>query len=336
MSGLIALGGVLVGIFGRDVLMALFLARRRRQEEVQDKAASDARAHRELVRLYADPLREAAASLRFRLDEIIAYAAASYLLAGTPKTIFVEYKQISTVYRLAVLLGWIRAFRRERSYLDPEETSPIPQGSDPIGAIERALADGQHIEEQRLSELCGLWRVRKDPDNASWSKLAAALDAMLHAFLSEKSCLSAADLQEDQKVELAHRCARLVGDQTKTDIPNDLVQASAAQASVFLGIKEAYIYRDWQAGLGDLMLRETPGAPRRFDVMGFREFEVLYNDFGGAERRWIERLEALFHDLDMGSTGIFDARREQLKNLHRSCKALEEYLTNKATALTLR
>jgi|SRR5882724_344475 len=337
-AALIALGGVLVGLIGRDVVMALVLARRTRQDKVKDVSESRARARHDLVRLYADPLREAAKSLRFRLDEIIGTAQTRYLLANTPKTNFVQYKRISTIYRLAALLGWIRAFRRERSYLDPDDVAPVDPKTDPISRIEQALADGQHVEEQRLDELMSLWKVPKDilTEGSARSRLAGEIDAARQEFLGERTSLSASELNADDRIKLARRCANLITEIATVDIPQQLVDATAAQASLFLGIKEAYVYRDWQAAVGDLMILQISGGPRRFDVIGFGEFEDRYlrtRRAGSAERRWFDRLEKLFHDLDVTRTGMFDARRQQIRNLHEACKALEEYLAQRIVHL---
>jgi len=326
VSAFIALAGVVIGFLGRDIGMQLILARQKRKQEIDDRNESRARANQELVRAYANPLLESTRSLRFRLDEIVTTGRADYLLAVTPKTPFNEYKRVSTVYRLAVLLGWIRAFRKERSYLNPSDVARETLES-PIVHIERALADGHHVEQQRLDELLRVWRVPREasPEGAVRVRVAAILDAKLQEFLGAKGNLV------DSKTQLAHECAALIARELKVDIPTELVQACVAETSATLGIKEAYIYRDWQAALGDLMLVEASGGPRRFDILGFGEFEARYlaaqRLADETERRWFDRLGALFHDLDMSKTGVFDARRQQVHNLREACIALETYLS---------
>src|SRR5690349_14871867 len=71
VAALIALVGVFVGLFVREVVLGLYLNRKARDEALADRQADRTRAHRDLVRLYADPLLDAARSLRFRLDEIV-------------------------------------------------------------------------------------------------------------------------------------------------------------------------------------------------------------------------------------------------------------------------
>ena len=120
-AAIITFGSVVFAFIGRDVIMSRYHAYRHRQHEIRDRVESKSQSRRELVKRYADPLLEATRSLKFRLNEIIDKAPERYFLADIPKTEFSEYKRLSTLYRLAALLGWIRAFRREVSYLDPED-----------------------------------------------------------------------------------------------------------------------------------------------------------------------------------------------------------------------
>jgi hypothetical protein len=329
---LVGFVGVVIGLLGRDVFMALFLARQRRIEELQDRSEERVIVNRDLVRIYSDPLLEAVKSLRFRLDEIIEAGRAQYLLAAAARTTFNEYKRLSTIYRLAAILGWIRAFRRERSYLDPREAGR-GQDEQPILGIERALADGQHVEQQRLDELLHTWRLPNfSSDQAVRLRATIALDGLLQEFLKMKGTLSAVDLSKKDKIELAKRCAEMLTATLKVDVPEPLVVACADQVSALLNIREAYIYRDWQTALGDLMIVSVEGAPRRFDVIGYGEFETRYLNAHSledetSERRWFDRLETLFHDLDISKEGLFDARRAQIRNLREACLALEKHLT---------
>jgi hypothetical protein len=195
-SALIALAGAGVGIIVRDVFMALLTASAKREQELKDRAKQRAQERVDLVRLYADPLRIAARALKFRLNEIIDHGPARYLLAETIKTSFVEYKRISTLYRLAALLGWIRAFRRERAYLDPEARTSDELESSALESIEKALADGQHVELQRLDELLDLWKVSAHDglDAASKSRMASEIDAIRQEFLTKRDKISTSDL----------------------------------------------------------------------------------------------------------------------------------------------
>lgn len=336
-AALIALAGVLVGLVARDIVMASLLARKKRADEVADRKAAELRAHRDLVRLYSDPLKEAVRSLRFRLHEIIGKKQGQYLLSGALGTPYLTYKKISTLYRIAALLGWIRAIRRERSYLDPEQASASSE-MQAITDLEFALADGDHVEQQRLDELLNLWRVTSI-GSAVVSRVGNLIDQERAQYLAHKGALVARDLSADEQVELAERCAQLVRHHASVDIPPELVTATASQAAIVFGIKEAYIYRDWQAAIGDLMLEDNKAGPRHFSVLGFGAFEDLYMEAQQKKKRvglarWFERLAALIHDLDMEAEGMFDARRAQLRKVYSCCIELEERLDERTKSAT--
>lgn len=332
VAALIALAGVILGLVVRDVVLGLYQSRKARGDALADKQVDLARAHRDLVRLYADPLWEAARSLRFRLDEIVVRQQGRYLRADEPDIAYFSYKRISTLYRLAVLLGWIRAMRRERSHLDPEQASNAAE-MQAIRDLEVALADGDHVELHRLDELMGLWCVPAIEASVK-ARVATLIDVQRARFLASRDALSARDLSDEDRIALAESCAVIVRERAMVEIPTALVKRTAEQASVIFGIKEAYIYRDWQAAIGDMMIEEAKAGARHFIVIGFGAFEDLYvaakaKDGQGTAARWFDRLEALFHDLDMEQSGAFDARREQVRKLHTCCRTLEDALNKR-------
>jgi hypothetical protein len=325
IAALLALAGVLVGLVIRDVVMAIILAREKRANDLADKKDTEGRQHRDLVRLYSDPLKEAATSLKYRLKEIVEDKQARYLRSGTPNTPFLDYKRISTLYRIAAILGWIRAIRRERSYLDPQEASASVEMR-AIETFEKALADGTHVELQRLEELSSLWRVSTLTPEKKRS-IANFVDGERADFFAAKGVISASDLSDPDQVELAERCAAIVRREASADIPADLVAATAKQSGLILGIKEAYIYRDWQVAIGDMMLEEDKRGIRHFSVLGFGVFEDLVlearQDTQSHVARWMGRLERLTHDLDMTQTGMYDARRDQIRKINDAVVELE-------------
>jgi hypothetical protein len=339
-AALIGLGGGALALIIRDIIMALLMARKARSEAVLDRSREAAKARLGDVRTYADPLLEATKALKYRLNEIIEGRNVGYLLASAPETRFIKYKRLSTAYRLASLLGWLRAFRRERSYLDPEAFAEDEKTQAAICKIEDALADGQGVESQRLEELSRLWRVDIGHlgDEASRA-LAIEIEAQRHRVLTSKRYPHRVDhLAPQDKLDLVAACASLVREATGADLPPELVEATADQAILYLQIREAYIYRDWQAAIGDFMIREISDGPRRFDVLGFGSFEDTYLEaseanFAAPRDRWFERIEALFHDLDMKKHGMFDARRKQLQALHAGLEELETVLRAKIAEL---
>ena len=325
VAALIALLGVIVCLIIRDLIMAIYLASRKRADEVADRKDATGKAHNDLVRLYSDPLKDAVTSLKYRLQEIVEKKQARYLLADAPAIPFLEYKRISTLYRIAAVLGWIRAIRRERSFLDPSEASASVE-MQAISELEKALADGTHVELQRLDELSKLWQVPQI-DPYKQELIASLIDGERAAFLAGKQVLGSRDLSESDQIELAERCATIVRREANVEIPPELVAATVKQSAGTFGIKEAYIYRDWQAAIGDLVLQEDKRGARHFSVLGFGGFEDMVLEARSNDQshvaRWFDRMERLIHDLDMADESSFDARREQLRKLYQCCIKLE-------------
>lgn len=137
---------------------------------------------------------------------------------------------------------------------------------------------------------------------------------------------------------MAERCAAIVQREAFTDVPADLVAATAKQSTVIFGIKEAYIYRDWQVAIGDMMLQEEKRGVRHFSVLGFGVFEDFVLDARKNAQshvaRWIGRLERLTHDLDMTKIDTFDARREQLRKIYDCVIKLEVGLDQRIRGTT--
>ncbi|MCK9276436.1 MAG: hypothetical protein M0P57_15260 [Syntrophales bacterium] len=100
-----ALASIVVGLI-RDFVLKRLSERREALKSVED-----------VYRRYAEPLGAAMTSLMWRLREIFSKdGRASYLAGQGPKTTFEDYKIQSTYYRLAAVLGWLRALRRELSF----------------------------------------------------------------------------------------------------------------------------------------------------------------------------------------------------------------------------
>lgn len=104
-TGIIAAAVTLIGILLKDLVINRLQERRHTRQSVLS-----------VYRSYADPLTSAATHLLWRLNEIF-YKESYYLKPEGEPTEFERYKQISTLYRMASLLGWIQAYRRELAFL---------------------------------------------------------------------------------------------------------------------------------------------------------------------------------------------------------------------------
>lgn len=333
---LIGFVGVLVGICIRDIIMPALFAYTRRRDELADRHAEKFQVRHDLVRAYADPLLDAVTPLFYRLEEIITKKNGSFLWADAPKIPFHEYKRISTLYRIAALLGWMRAIKRERSSLDPQQVQ-VGEENTLLFDIEVALADGDHVERQRVVELAALWKIEAIEEDKQ-AYVASKIDVARAAYLVSEGVLSATDLTATAQLHLAGMCAEIFQEFGDREVDPAKIEESAQEAAVILGIKEAYLYRDWQVAIGDMMLREEQGGIRRYGVIGYGEFEDRYLAamVGGQDTldtRWFSRLEAIVHDLRMEREEFADARRDQLKRLHESARKLKAALEARIVSL---
>ena len=335
---LLSLGGTMIALLIRDVIVKAHFARVKRRQEIEDRDYEEGRSRAELFGLYARPLHAAVQSLKYRLEEIVNKAPAVYLLADRPKQDYVEYKRISTCYRLAAVLGWIRAFRKERSYLAPDGREGAGEIEDLIGAFEKALADGQHVEDLRLNKLLSLWSVSLDGANGVEKRgTAVAIDNLLHYHLDKSRTTTVATIEKEKQFTMCAELAKLIGSRLHVEIPTGLVTSRLEEAIVFLGMREAYIYRDWQSAIGDLMIRRVRDASRRFDVIGYGSFEHTWavasrRSPRNRRRMSFERIEALFDELDMSQTMMSDARQAQIKAIFGTVVALDGALKNRLEA----
>jgi hypothetical protein len=83
-----------------------------------------------------------------------------------------------------------------------------------------------------------------------------------------------------------------------------------------LTTREAWIYRDWQAAIGDWMLIENRGGARRFDVRSYRSFFAAEADPQADDQEWLDRLGEVTDSLDVQGDPLHDARIEQLRQIY--------------------
>ena len=303
-SAFVTAGIVLFALILKDIVL---------KRKTEKREAS--RSAREVFLRYSDPLALSAASLLWRLDEILNHKGrGAYLLVDTNDNKYSEYKRLSTVYRLLNLLGWIRGFQRELSLLRAQSDDHILHIRLSINSLEKALADGAPVEFKRLEALLDLWGYEGELDEPTRLRLAVSLDKILKNELHTQNVLLARDLTKDRQYELSNNLAKVLSSELKIEPPSeDVVGEMAAEASQCLSYREAWIYRDWQAGLGDLMLTEIDNRHRKFEVIGFAEFEYMSLIGPNDDNRWIERANSIFEDLDTTDPNRYDERYNQLR-----------------------
>lgn len=341
IAALFSLLGTLVG-----GLVSLIIFSRTRNKEFEIRLLDsfkenlkEKKEYFDIYRIYADPLKEAAVSLQYRLEEILnEEQRAGFLLVKAPKTPYNTYKFVSTIYRLAAVLGWIRAYKKERSYLDPLDRTPVDNFENLVNILQSKLADGAEIENKRASELIKILvkGIKEEEITLNILKrIALSIEKEVDKYLGSGSELriSATELTTIEQENLCLACSVIIEKELQTNIPINIVKSRLEESIEILGIKEAWIFRDWQQAIGDFMLKDISGASRRFDVIGFREFVSRYQAIKSSEEdsdgQWINCIDALFLDLDVSKKSIFDARREQLHEVLTATKNLVNEL-NKA------
>ena len=298
-SAVTGLTAAMATLFGQWLLGRISERRRERL---------DARA---VYKTYADPIFRAGESLFRRLDEVAVgdqtRAIAYFGDSETTATPFDQYKFNSTLYRLAAVVGWLRAYRRELHYFPSSDPEDLRQLSAEIASFESALADGAHVELDRLERVCQALAMSVPSEKGERERKAVLVDQALNRALHEADVNVATQIPPDQRASL---CQEVAGILSATSVVEQIDCGAVVSA---LAIREAWLYRDYQAGIGDLMLRETGGGPRRFDVIGFGEFEELLRTQNQSKSTWVLRLRSLFEGLELRDSGDLDARVDMLR-----------------------
>lgn len=273
---------------------------------------------RRLHEKYSDPLAASSRDLMRRLDELVRAGGRDYYLqTRTRRTEFEQHKANSTLYRVAVTLAWIRALRRELFFLRADRSRPRTHQRALESALERlaaALADGQHMEVLRVSKTAKQLGIELQSDDLP--EIGQKLDFALDRFVHSRGRRRIRELpRRSQRRAVAIAVSVISGREAKDLTINyrweDLVPG--------LDAREGWIYRDWQSAIGDLMLVDAPEGPRKYDVVGYREFERLLESGNEEQRKWLDRLGRLFEDLDMSRSPAEDARVESVRALYRAC-----------------
>jgi len=280
----------------------------------------------ETFKIYSNPIVKSASSLFWRLKEVFENRY-SYLQSDAPKNKFNTYKYISTVYRVFNLIAWVRAIEKELSYYKFGNQEKHKEIEKAIHKFKASLADGGHVEKDRISNICKHWNVdsekySRDKLHRLWLKIEKII---WNNILNEK-VLKAIDLKEETKKNLTNKIADLVSvDLSIEPIDKGIVAETTNKIMKEVSRIECWIYRDWQQAIGDFMLIKLKESYRKYNTMGFKEFEELFeiknNDTRG---KWIKRMESLFVDIDFSIDNRFDARIQQLKNMCSACLEIIE------------
>lgn len=307
-AAIIAALVTIIGIFLRDLIFKFILERR-----ISRKNAI------EIYRRYSDPLIHSTSSLLWRFREIFFESSRGSFLKEESRTIYEEYKFISTIYRLGVVLAWIRAYQQELLFLNIKTSQRLESFEEAIQYFQSALADGPHVELIRLEAISNLLDITIPEDDDLKRELGIGLEKIIKHKLKAEEKLIANDLSQKGKKELCTELATyLCSELHINELPNNVISETVARISQKISIREAWLYRDWQAGIGDLLLITSDNENRKYDVIGYKDFESMYLQGSDEQKRWIIRLKNTLDNLDVSGADLYDARFEQLKKAFKS------------------
>ena len=270
----------------------------------------------EIFRNYAAPLIASCEKLIWRFSEIFIDKRHQFLKKATLPLIFNEYKRTSTLYRIACLLGWLRAIHLELSALPRGASGFFTPVSDAISKVQSALADGPHVELHRLEQMCSLWKLSTESVVIGEKKsLATAFEVKLYALAGDTLKHDSEHLKkldDDTKLSVCRDLASfLCGQLRRASISDGVIAETMHQAIAALSYREALIYRDWQDAIGDAMLEPDPDSVRRFKIVGYERFEEILK----GNSLWMEVLRDSINDIDFDAIDPNDFRAKQLRDL---------------------
>jgi len=270
-----------------------------------------------VYRVYAEPLAHAASALMWRLLEILeGDARSSYLDSDRPLTQFEQYKRLSTFYRLASLLGWVRALRIELSFVRLGTKGKLLDFEDALSSLEKALADGQHVEMQRLKGLMSVFEIVGPLGNQGCTDTALEIEVEMKRYLHEHKVTAVRSLDDKWALELCtkavHKLSAACGRQ---QLQEEQIREKLEDAKEQMDIREAWLYRDWQTAIADIVLKEASASDRSYTVIGFGEFESIALAPSEEQYRCLQRIVSLFDGVSFASPSPLDARPETLRTV---------------------
>jgi hypothetical protein len=299
-----------------------------------DEYRASQRAEAAVYERYAKPLAASAGSLLIRMNEIVlqrhrpVYLKCVGVPPGKgPAPTFRAYKKLSTLYRLASVIGWIRACRREFSFMrvaSRAENTPI---DDAISEFERALADGSWVERERVSRLIDLWKLYNPADSECADEvledLGVLVDNAIYDVLEAEGVDDLKDVPAARQPSICREVAQLLSTELKTNlVSGSLLETTWPEAFRILSMREAWVYKDWQDAIGDLMLRRIEDEDRKFEVLGYGDFEALFGTAPSKSQHLVQRLSDILDGVDLSIEDRFDARPRQLRRVARATASL--------------
>ena len=312
----------LAAVIGAASAMIVMLIRDGGLEWLKVRRAKN-RSDAEIFQKYIGPLADACAKLMWRCKEVFVDDRHAFLKLSTLPTGYNSYKRLSTLYRIASLIGLVRGMDLELSSLAAHNPGYAPPIAKQIAAFCSALADGPAVERDRLIQLCRIWSI--SIDGVVESRLAAIearTEVKLHGLLSEQ--LSDIDnlssLDRNSQGWLVEQLSRFVAAELGAERPSqDLVFKGREEAISSLSYREALIFREWQDAIGDAVIDRDPDSPRKFRIIGFAGFVDL---IASSPHLWFMTFSTSLDDIDFENPNRRDFRAHQLRNIANAAGAM--------------
>ncbi len=159
-----------------------------------------------VFRNYSGPLLYSLESLFWRLNEVLdSPGRGAFLRERANYSQYAEYKKISTIYRIAVVVGWLRAYEKELSVLHSSRITRLKEVNLAILRFRSALADGATIEAKRLSGLIELWQMPKPDDQHMFEATAILVENQLKEFIHQNQVANAEQLEPEEQLNIPLR-----------------------------------------------------------------------------------------------------------------------------------
>lgn len=312
LSALIGAGSALTVMLIKDGLLEWLKSRRAHK-------LSDA----EIFQRYLGPLADACGKLMWRSKEIFVDDRNAFLKLSTLPPNFNAYKRLSTLYRIASLIGWIRGMDLELSSLAAHNPGYVPPIAKQIAAFRSALADGPDVECDRLLQLCEIWSldITNIPE-ATFTKVATRVEVKLHALIAEQKSDLKTMLTEENRGQdwVVGELAKFVAAELGAPRPDmDAAYGSTKKVIESLAYREALIYREWQDAIGDAMIDRDRDSPRKFRIIGFAAFSEL---IANSEHLWFQVFATSLDDIDFEKPDRRDFRAHQLRKVANAVGAM--------------
>ncbi len=235
---------------------------------------------------------------------------------------YLDYRHISTLYRLCAVLGWLHIIRKDWAYLHSIQDKHHNHIYAMINTVCQSLAQNPTHYEQKWLKLLEVLAIAQNNPQIE-SRTIVQLQYLLSQYIPFDKGLVIEEKNNELHAPFFYKLHKLLRTTTKnyTLSLKQLLEYQQAIMTILDG-REAWIYEDWQIAIGELMVKNDPLNERYFSIVDYGTFEQWLLSKKTATARWIRRIQQLFDQLDFAIAPIQDARINQLKNTYQSMQQL--------------